>query len=112
MIKGPFQHDICSSALNENKYVTWKKDNTADVSCHIDYGILAPVDKSKLNYGWICESSAIVPRVIKEVITNKSKYKKMYKYIFTCDDRIIKADPEFFKFTMPNALPWIRKKKI
>ena len=112
MIKGPFQHDICSSALNENKYVTWKKDNTADVSCHIDYGILDPVDKSKLNYGWICESSAIVPRVIKEVITNKSKYKKMYKYIFTCDDRIIKTDPEFFKFTMPNALPWIRKKKI
>ena len=112
MIKGPFQHDVCSSALNVNKYVTWKKDKSADISCHIDYGILANVDSSKLNYGWICESSAIVPSVIKEVVKNKNDYKKKFKYIFTCDSRLVNIDKDLFKFTMPSALPWIQNKKI
>ncbi len=112
MIKGPFQHDICSSALNTNKYVNWKKDQTADISCHIDFGLLDNADSTKENYGWICESSAIVPSVIKEVIKNKSKYKKIFKYIFTCDDRIVNIDKNFFKFTLPSALPWIQNRKI
>jgi len=112
MIAGPFQHDACSSALNKNKFVTWMKDESADISCHIDYGLLKAVDESKINYGWICESSAIVPSVIKEVIKNKSHYQKKFKYIFTCDDRIVKIDNNFFKFTMPSALPWIQHKKL
>ncbi len=112
MIKGPFQHDICSSALNTNKYVDWKKDNSADISCHIDYGLLDKIDSTKENYGWVCESSAIVPSVIKEVVKNKESYKKKFKYIFTCDSRIVNLDKDFFKFTMPSALPWIQNKKI
>lgn len=112
MIKGPFQHDVCSSALNSNKFVDWKKNRSADISCHIDYGLLDKTDEKKINYGWICESSAIVPSVIKEVIKNKNLYKKKFKYIFTCDDRIVNVDKDFFKFTMPSALPWIQNKKI
>ena len=60
MIKGPFQHDVCSSALNVNKFVNWKKDKSANMSCHIDYGLMNDPDSSKENYGWICESSAII----------------------------------------------------
>lgn len=112
MIKGPFQHDSCSSALNTNKYVDWKKDKSANISCHIDYGLLDNIDYTKENYGWICESSAIVPSVIKEVIKNKETYKKKFKYIFTCDSRIVNLDKDFFKFTMPSALPWIQNKQI
>ena len=112
MIKGPFQHDVCSSALNTNKLVHWKKDNSADISCYIDYGLIGEVNKNKECYGWICESSAIVPSVIKEVIKNKENYKKKFKYIFTCDSRIVNVDKEFFKFTLPNALPWIQDKRI
>ena len=112
MIKGPFQHDVCSSALNVNKYMIWKKDKSADISCHIDYGLLGGVDDSKLNYGWICESSAIVPSVIKQVVNNKDFYKKKFKYIFTCDIRLVNIDQDLFKFTMPSALPWIQEKKI
>lgn len=112
MIGGGFQHDVCSSALNVNKYMTWKKDKSADISCHLDYAILSPVDDSKLNYGWICESSAIVPSVIKEVVKNKNVYKKKFKYIFTCDSRLVNIDKDLFRFTMPSALPWIQNKKI
>ena len=112
MVGGGFQHDICSSALNVNKYVDWKKDNSADISCYLDYALLKKVDESKENYGWICESSAIVPSVIKEVIKNKAMYKKKFKYIFTCDTRIVNLDKNFFKFTMPSALPWIQNKQV
>ena len=112
MLKGPFQHDICSSALNKNKYVEWSKDKSSDISCHIDYALLDTPDASKENYGWICESSVIVPTVIKEVIKNKSLYKRRFKYIFTCDERVVNIDKDLFKFTLPSALPWIQKKKI
>ena len=43
---------------------------------------------------------------------NRHIYKKRFKYIFTCDERFINVDKELFKFTLPNALPWIQKKKI
>tara|TARA_B100000927_G_scaffold274904_1_gene254485 strand:- start:881 stop:1732 length:852 start_codon:yes stop_codon:yes gene_type:complete len=113
MISGPFQHDFCSSALNSNKIVDWRKDNSANISCYIDYGLITKEpDDNKECYGWICESSAIVPSVIKEVVKNKSKYKKKFKYIFTCDDRIARIDKDYFKFTLPSALPWIQEKKI
>lgn len=112
MIGGGFQHDVCSSALNVNKFMVWKKDKSADISCHLDYAILGTVDDSKLNYGWICESSAIVPSVIKEVVRNKNVYKKKFKYIFTCDSRLVNIDKDLFKFTMPSALPWIQNRKI
>lgn len=112
MVGGGFQHDVCSSALNVNKYMIWKKDKSADISCYLDYAILDAVDDSKLNYGWICESSAIVPSVIKEVVKNKNVYKKKFKYIFTCDSRLVNIDRDLFRFTMPSALPWIQNKKI
>ena len=51
MIEGGFQHDVCSSALNENEYVEWVKDGSANISVHIDYGLFIPVEKTKLNFG-------------------------------------------------------------
>ncbi len=112
MIGGGFQHDICSSALNENKYVDWVKDNSANISIHIDNGLLFETNKNKLNFGWVAESSSIVPNVISEVKKNLSEYKQKFEFIFTHDQRLIEIDPIFFKFTLPNALPWIQNKNI
>ena len=112
MIGGGFQHDICSSALNQNKYVEWVKDSSANVSIHIDYSLLQDVDSKKLNFGWIAESSSIIPNVINYVKNNIDNLKKKFKYVFTHDKRIINLEPNFFKFTPPNALPWIQNKKI
>lgn len=112
MVGGGFQHDICSSALNSPKYMEWVKDKTSNISIHIDNGIFENVDKNKLNFGWIAESSSIVPHVIKNVLENLDNYKDKFKYIFTHDKRIIEKDPNFFKFTLPNALPWIQNRKI
>lgn len=112
MIGGGFQHDICSSALNKNKYVEWVKDESSNISIHIDNAILFNVNKNKENYGWFAESSSIIPLIIDEVKKNISTYKEKFKFIFTHDKRIIDIDSEFFKFVPPNALPWIRDKKI
>lgn len=113
MIGGGFQHDICSSALNVNTYVEWiKGEHTAPVSFHIDNAILSPVDDSKENYGWFCESSAIIPNLIKNVLSNLEHFKKKFKFIFTHDRRIIQIDRGFFKFNVPPAKPWIQNKKI
>lgn len=113
MVGGGFQHDVCSSALNKNKYVEWIKGNhTANISFHIDNAILSKTNNSKENYGWFCESSAIIPNLIKNVLDNLKHFKKKFKFIFTHDRRIIQIDKEFFKFNVPPAMPWIQSKKI
>ena len=47
MVGGGFQHDICSSALNKNKFVEWDKSGSSNISIHIDDGLRFAVDKSK-----------------------------------------------------------------
>ena len=115
LIGGGFYGSKCSSGLNENTFVEWtKNESESSTSVHIDNALLRPVamDPNKLSFGWIAESSSIVPRAIKQVLTNLQYYKKTYKYIFAHDYRIISRDPSFFKFTLPNAKPWVQNKKI
>lgn len=112
MIGGGFQHDICSSALNKNKHVEWVKNGSANISIYIDDALNRSVDPKKLNFGWLAESSSIIPEIISHVIENPLHYKRWFKYIFTHDKRIVQHDPEFFKFAPPNACPWIQRKGI
>lgn len=113
MIGGGFQHETCSSALNKNKHIEWCKDGSANISFHIDNGLTHfNTDKSKDNYGWLLESSAIIPTIIEHVKSNLDFYKSNYKMIFTHDDRILQIDPSFFKYTITNAMPWIQNRKI
>ena len=113
MIGGGFQHEICSSALNKNKHIEWCKDGSAKISFHIDTGLTHfNTDKSKENYGWLIESSAIIPSIIQHVTSNLDYYKSNYKMIFTHDERILKVDPSFFKYTITNAMPWIQNRKV
>ena len=75
MIGGGFQHDVCSSALNKNKFVNWVKDDSSNISIHIDNAILNKPNPNKLNFGWFSESSSIIPTVIEKVKTNINYYK-------------------------------------
>lgn len=113
MIGGGFQHDVCSSALNKNKYVEWVKDGSGSVSIYIDDAINGELNPYVIHrYGWFAESSSIIPHVINGVLENLSFHKHRFKYIFTHDKRIIDIDPTFFKYTPPNACPWIQNKQI
>ena len=114
MVGGGIQHDVCSSALNKNKFVEWDKDlsRPASISVHIDDGLFFEANKNKKNYGWIVESSAIVPGIINTVLSNLEYFKEKFTYIFTHDRRIVATDPSFFKFVLPAAKPWIQNKQI
>jgi len=112
MIGGGFHHDICSSALNVPRYIEWVKDGSAEISIHIDESILHETNKSKINYGWVCESSDIVPKSVQYIKSNLEECKKKFKYIFTHDKNLLKIDPDFFKYTLGSTVPWIRDRKI
>lgn len=112
MIGGGFHHDVCSSALNEPKYIEWVKDGSADISIHIDNAISSDVDENKINYGWVCESSDIVTSSVHYVKSNLDDCKKKFKYIFTHDKNLLNIDTDFFKYTLGSTRPWIQEKKI
>ena len=111
MIGGGFQHETCSSALNKNKYVEWVKDGSADISIHIDNQIKIKPDVNKINYGWLMESSEIIPDAINHVLDNIDFYRNNYECVFTHDKRILEKS-DIFKYVIPNAMPWIRNRKI
>ena len=98
MIGGGFQHDICSQALNVNKYVEWdKKNHEADISIHIDSAIHnVMIDPTKINFGWVAEASVIVPHTIRCIIDNIKILKQRFKYIFTYDPALLRIDSVFF----------------
>ena len=109
MVGGGFQHDICSSAHNKNKYVDWVKDNSSNVSIHIDWSILEGIgDKSKKKYAWLAESSAIIDKLIEKVKLNIDTINNEYELIFTHDKRLLSLSPKI-RYAIPNACPWVKE---
>jgi len=104
-------HPQCSSALNKNKHVQWMLDGCADISIHVDDGLFSAVNKNKKNYGWIFESSSVIPQVIQRVKGNLDHLFSKFEYIFTHDRQIIELHPNF-RFTIVGARPWIQNIEI
>lgn len=112
MIGGGFQHDICSSAENVPEYIEWVKDNhTALISIHIDYAIQNTVDKSKMNFAWIQESSTINVSLIDWVKENINYLEENFELIFTHDTRLLPLSSKI-KQVICNAKPWVKDIKI
>ncbi len=108
MIGGGFQHDICSSAGSIPLNVEWVKDKSASISVHIDRGLRMPVDKTKKNYGWIHESSAIIKDLIPWIYENVGYLERNFEHIFTHDRRIL-ALSDKFRFVTPNGATWVKE---
>jgi hypothetical protein len=111
MVGGGFQHEICSSAGSIPKYVEWDKRGGADISIHIDHAIIQPINKTKKNYAWICESSAIIPDVIQWISHNISYIENNFELIFTHDKRLISLSNKM-KLILPNAVPWVTDRGV
>lgn len=108
MIGGGFQHDICSSAGSIPKHIEWIKNNhTAPISIHIDYAIQIPIDKSKLNFAWIQESSTINVSLHEWIKENISYLEENFELIFTHDTRLSLLSPKI-KHVICNARPWVK----
>ncbi len=111
MVGGGFDHDVCSSAHNINKHVEWKKDRSANISIHIDHSIPQDVDKSKLNFAWLAESSEIIPTMIQYTKDNIKLMEDKYELIFTHDKRMLPLSDKM-RFIIPNACPWVKDRRI
>ena len=85
MIGGGFQHSISSNDL-EPKYVEWVKyTQSAPISFHIDYAILANVNPTKKNYGWLSESKTIIGNAYDWAKKNTETLKSKFIKVFTHD---------------------------
>lgn len=108
MIGGGFQHDICSSGGSVPKYVEWvKRNHTAPISIHIDFGITSTPNPNKINYAWLAESKSIVGNVYQWVLGNINYIEENFELLFTHDKEIAKLSDKF-KLVICNARPWVK----
>jgi len=108
MIGGGFQHDVCTSSGSVPKYVEWVKDKSSNISIHIDDAIKWPTDRSKKNYAWLVESSAIIPQVIQWIPSNIPYLEENYDDIFTCDKRLFGLSNKFKLTLCASTVPRVK----
>jgi len=92
---------------------TYPTDNSPVI--YVDDSIFRRIndDYSGPKYGWLCESSEIIPNLINGCASNKNVLKLKYKSIFTNDRRIINLDPTFFRYNPPASnMPWIKQPAV
>lgn len=107
MIGGGFQHDICSSAGSVPLHIEWVKNNhIAPISIHIDHGIQQPIDKTKLNFAWIQESSTINTSLHTWIKNNIKYLEDQYELIFSHDTRLVEISPKI-QHVICNSKPWV-----
>tara|TARA_R110000782_G_scaffold96340_5_gene180794 strand:- start:107 stop:946 length:840 start_codon:yes stop_codon:yes gene_type:complete len=113
MVGGGFQHNDSTDPFGTPEAFSWdKSSHLSKISVHVDDAVLWSTNKQKINFGWLLESSSIIPKTINVVLNNLPYFKSEYKNIFAHDRRIINVDPDFFKFVPPPAKSWIQNKKI
>lgn len=108
----PFEAQYSSCSNIKPQKFDWCLDS-GDYNIHVDQGLLFQPDnlipKNK-RYGWICESSCIVPNVYNFLIYNhKVLFENFYTAIYTCDQSLLDLDSRFKYCPNGSNYPWIRK---
>lgn len=111
LIGGGFQNDPSSSAFNKNRYVKWVRDDSSDISIHVNQAIFHPINKAKKNFAFLSESSTIVKELWNQVKNNIQYIENNFELLFAHDTRIVGLSNKF-KYTHSQALPWIQNRKI
>jgi hypothetical protein len=115
MIGGGFQHAYSSCGWEHPKHIEWDKTNhSGNISVHIDDSIFnVPVDKTKLNIAWFCESPFFTKKYSNKFddILIKEKMLSDFKYIFTNDKEVVEKHKELH-YLIPHAFPWVENKFI
>lgn len=106
LIGGGFSHSLSSSGF-ETKYVNWVKNSmSAPISIYVDFGIQSPVDKSKQNYAWLCESKTINSGLYQWCENNIEYLKNNFISVFTHDVNLTKIS-DIFVLTQCSAKSFI-----
>ena len=96
MVGGGFQHAICAADNNTPKYMEWVKcKHDADISIHINESIYSPVNKSKLNFGWLHESKEIKPKMYADAKIKVKELEDKFELVFMHDQELSKLSDKF-----------------
>ena len=106
MVGGGFQHEVCSSAGSQTKFMKWVKNGSASISIHIDYGIKNSVIVGKRNYAWLSESKTINGALYDWCSNNVTYLEENFELIFTHDESLLLLSDKF-KMVVCNARPWV-----
>lgn len=113
-IGAPFeiQHSSCSNLKPSNFNWTTEK---SEWDVHIDRGMMQQPDffiPKEKRYGWVCESSFIIPDVYNFLIHNhKVLFEKYYNKIFTCDQSLLDLNANFVHCPVGSNYPWVPKQQ-
>ena len=107
MVGGGFQHQDSSSYGHSTEYMSWVKDNSANISIHIDNGLRSPVNKDKLNYGWLSESKTIIDGLYAWCVNNVEYLEDNFELIFTHDVSLLSLSDKF-KVVICSAKYWVK----
>jgi hypothetical protein len=115
MIGGGFQHAHSSCGWEHPKNIKWNKtDHSGPISVHIDGEVFSvPVNRSKLNIAWFCESPYFTRSYTKQLDTPeiKSRILSDFKFIFSNDKELIQRHTEII-YLLPHAYTWVKNKNI
>lgn len=110
-------HGSCLSIPPKNKWIYELPliiDGSAPtvfVDHHLIFGRSIPY-REKSKFGWLCESSAIIPDIIQFVKTHHETLKNNYIKIFTNDESLISLSSLFDYCPAGSNMPWVTDWKI
>lgn len=76
----------------------------------VDHLVISGIDvgyKGKSKFGWLCESSAIIPEIVQFVKIHHEMLKKHYVKIFTNDSSLLLLSDLFEYCPAGSNMPWI-----
>jgi len=105
-------HGSCLTFAPQNNW-TYEMPSQIDEqnpTVFVDHLVVMGIDaayKGKSKFGWLCESSAIIPEIIQFVKTHHEMLKNHYVKIFT-NDRSLLCLSDFFEYCPAGSnMPWI-----
>ena len=106
LIGGGFKHTVSTNTF-EPKYIQWVNDG-ADISIHVDNGLMLPTNPNTKNYGWLCESKTIISAHYVWAKRNISELKTKFIKVFTHDVELSKLD-DIFQLTQCSGKSFIER---
>lgn len=105
-------HSSCSNLKPINfEWTTETQSNQVLIDNAILYSTNIEKTENQKRYGWICESSAIVPQLVQALQDFKDAIFEdgEIDYIFTNDETLLESDGRFIFNSTGSNLPWIPK---
>jgi hypothetical protein len=105
-------HSSCSNLKPKTfEWTTESQEHQVLMDNAILYSNQIEKESNQKRYGWVCESSAIVPQLISalEDFTDAIFEDGEFEVIFTNSQRLLDKDPRFMFNSTGSNLPWIPK---